>query len=87
MALLEINAWPIKVILINTKDKKFFDSFDYKVVGDYLCYKQRHESKIFYRRISKNQGSQDQAQSLKVSQDWTNELEVDLSKYIEVENR
>ena len=46
-----MNGWSIKVILIKPGIENFFDTFDFKAVGDYLCYKQKNETKISVRKI------------------------------------
>ena len=46
----------IKIILVESQNKAIFDSLNYKVIGDYLCYRHNEDSKIFIKRLNDEQG-------------------------------
>ena len=48
---IDMNGWLIKVILIKSEIQNIFETFDFKAIGDYLCYKQENETKIRVNKI------------------------------------
>jgi hypothetical protein len=47
--------------------KNFFATFDVKTIGDYLCYKQRKETKISVGKFQQNSINPKKAQNSKIS--------------------